>query len=133
MDYFKSYNFDVKKEERLLNAFKRLSIEKGWNKNIIKKEKNIFINIVNKTLNEKYNKLEHYQELCTNILNKRPNTITQCKKVLKTIYVNIWDIVDEKYTYFDNYKKFRKYTINGKIFPKDNAKGLNLNIFLKKL
>lgn len=119
MDYFKSYNFDVKKEERLLNAFKRLSIEKGWN-------------IVNKTLNEKYNKLEHYQELCTNILNKRPNTITQCKKVLKTIYVN-WDIVDEKYTYFDNYKKFRKYTINGKIFPKDNAKGLNLNIFLKKL
>lgn len=59
-------------------------------------EKNIFINIVNKTLNEKYNKLEHYQELCTNILNKRPNTITQCKKVLKTIYVNIWDIVDEK-------------------------------------
>lgn len=132
MDYFKSYNFDVKKEERLLNAFKRLSIEKGWNKNIIKKEKNIFINIVNKTLNEKYNKLEHYQELCTNILNKRPNTITQCKKVLKTIYVN-WDIVDEKYTYFDNYKKFRKYTFNGKIFPKDNAKGLNLNIFLKKL
>lgn len=34
MDYFKSYNFDIKKNERLINVFKRLSVEKEWKKDI---------------------------------------------------------------------------------------------------
>lgn len=133
MDYFKSYDFILNDKEELINAFGRLCIEKKWNKNKTKKEKKEFINIISNDLNDKYNKLEHFQDLCIKLLNNKPNTITQCKKTLKSVYVNIWDIVDEKYNYFTNYKDFKKYTFNGKTFSRKEAKKLNLNVFLKKL
>lgn len=133
MEYFKQHNFDIKDNERMIDAFKRLSIKKRWNQEYLKKEKINFINIINTNLNERYNNLEHYQVLCIKLFNIKPITITQCKKELKKVYINIWDIIDENYTYFTDYKEFKKYTLNCKVYPRKEAKKLNLNVFLKQL
>ncbi|KAJ7159692.1 hypothetical protein C8R46DRAFT_1108902 [Mycena filopes] len=83
------------------------------------------------------NRLEGWQALCQTVgLEDIPTSITQCKKVLRTTWVNIVDLVNAKSTgqpvrRHASADALRTYTVNKKkIFPKKAAKG---NPFLKVL
>ncbi|KAG0371666.1 hypothetical protein BGX24_001354 [Mortierella sp. AD032] len=112
MNYFAGLpGFSLRQGEHMRNAFKRLA----------------------KNLNTKFSNLEHYQTLCKKLFDTTPGTITQCKKLLTTKYVNIWDIVEGRYRYFEQYNKFRAYTRNGREFDRNAAKRLLLDAFLRSI
>ncbi|KAJ7742038.1 hypothetical protein B0H16DRAFT_1423546 [Mycena metata] len=81
--------------------------------------------------------LDGWQGLCATVgIEEIPDSITQCKKVLRTVWVNIFDLMDAKSTgqpvkKHVSAEALRNYTIKKKkIFPKKAAKG---NPFLKVL
>ncbi|KAG0274485.1 hypothetical protein BGZ95_009726 [Linnemannia exigua] len=111
MDYFTNFpGFSLRKGEHMRNAFKRLAKSKGWSEKKRATEREIFHRSVVQDLNTRFIKLEHYQNLCKELFDDVPSTITQCKKLLTSKYVNIWDIVEGRYRYFEEYKEFRSYT-----------------------
>ncbi|KAF9432025.1 hypothetical protein BGZ76_011397 [Entomortierella beljakovae] len=126
-------DFTFKKGEHSRNAFKRLAKLQNWSKNTTAAEKKKFHESVAQELGAKASSLQFLQDLCEAlfVLDHAPTSITQCKNLLKTKYVNIWDIYEENYKYFDSYKEFRKYTRNGRVFKKEVAKMLGLNVFLR--
>jgi hypothetical protein len=91
-------------------------------------------------------KLEKWQGLCREVdIEVTPPSITNCKKVsscsgpwdqllilikaLAGVYVNIFSIIDHRdnpdrydVVVFPNYKQFRKYTLDGRIYPLNRAK-----------
>jgi hypothetical protein len=92
-------------------------------------------------------KLEKWQELCREVgIEETPLSIMKCKKVnsmikslgslpnlamqaLAHVYVNIFNIIDHRHNperfpviVFPNRNKFRKYTLNGRIYPLNRAK-----------
>ena len=98
------------------------------------------------------------QRLCEDLgIDPVPGSVTQCKKVrrqslsllprltnflkaLEKVYVNIFTYVDCKRAgkavkpVFNTYMPFRRYTLDGKIFPKVSAKAdLALRCLLKDL
>ncbi|KAG0285250.1 hypothetical protein BGZ98_005586, partial [Dissophora globulifera] len=128
MNYFATFpGFIIRPGEVLRNAFKRLASSKQWSDRARTEEKAKFHQCVAQELDNRFNKLEHYQQLCDNLFDTVPSTITQCKKLLTTKYVNIWDIFEGKYKYFEHYDEFRRYTKKGRTFNKTTAKGLMLN------
>lgn len=134
MDYFTSFSdFSLRPGEHMRNAFKRLARSECWSEQRRATEKTNFHRSVVQDLNSRFSKLEHYQDLCAKLFDTIPSTITQCKKLLTTKYVNIWDIVESQYRYFEQYTDFRKYTRNGRTFDKKVAKGLLLNVFLRQI
>lgn len=136
MDYFTTFpTFTLRTGEALRNAFKRLAKSQNWSEDRKTSERTKFQKIVVKELNQNFNQLEHLQDLCQKLFPDQPTptSITQCNKLLKTKYINIWDIVDGKYKYFDKYADFQKYTRNGRIFKKELAKNLHFKVFLRVL
>ncbi|KAK3840859.1 MAG: hypothetical protein J3R72DRAFT_446519 [Linnemannia gamsii] len=134
MNYFASLpGFSLRQGEHMRNAFKRLAKSKGWSIQTRATERESFHRSVVQDLNTKFSNLEHYQTLCKKLFDTTPGTITQCKKLLTTKYVNIWDIVEGRYRYFEQYNKFRAYTRNGREFNRKAAKELLLNVFLRSI
>ncbi|KAI7818510.1 hypothetical protein BC939DRAFT_291234 [Gamsiella multidivaricata] len=134
MNYFAAFpDFSLRQGEHLRNAFKRLAREKGWSDGMRASEKTKFYRCVTQHLNDRFNKLEHFQDLCQKLFDSTPSSITKCKALLITKYVNIWDIVEGQYKYFEHYADFRKYTSKGRTFDRREAKGLLLNVFLRHL
>ncbi|KAF9364702.1 hypothetical protein BGX34_000723 [Mortierella sp. NVP85] len=136
MEYFNTFpTFTLRSGEALRNAFKRLAKSQNWNEDRKSNEKTKFQKQVVQELNKDFNKLEHLQDLCQKLFPEKPvpTSITQCKKLLQSKYINIWDIVEGKYKYFDKYADFQKYTRNGRVFKKELAKSLNFNVFLRQL
>jgi len=136
MEYFTTFpTFTLHPNEALRNAFKRLAKSQNWNKDRTANEKTKFQKLVVLELNKDFNKLEHLQDLCQKLFPDKPvpTSITQCNKLLKTKYINIWDIVEHKYKYFDKYADFQKYTRKGRVFKKELAKSLNFRVFLRQL
>jgi hypothetical protein len=62
-----------------------------------------------------------------------PLSMTQCKKKLKTIYVNIWDLASGSLHHFTDFPAFRAYTQKKRTFPRDMAKEYRLDVFLRVL
>ncbi|KAF8976784.1 hypothetical protein BGZ46_007965 [Entomortierella lignicola] len=136
LKYFERYeNFTLREGEQARNAFKRLAKSEGWTEMRKNIEKGKFQHSVVEELNSRFSTLEHYQDLCAKLFPEEPtpSSITQCKKLLTSKYVNIWDIYEGKYKYFDKFKDFRKYTCNGRTFNRDLAKKLQFNVFLRVL
>ncbi|KAF9982305.1 hypothetical protein BGZ75_006279 [Mortierella antarctica] len=134
MDYFAQFpEFSIRQGEHLRNAFKRLARSRGWQDGGRSRERAQFHRQVMHDMNAQFAKLEHLQDLCRRLFDQEPGTITQCQKLLCTKFINIWDIVERDYKYFDSFKDFRKYTTNGRTFDREAAKGLRLNVFLRKL
>ena len=135
MDYLTATfaNFSLRQGELTRNAFKRLAKNEGWSQARRAEERRHFHKSIVQDLNERFNKLEHYQDLCQKLFEDKlvPGSITQCKKLLNTKYVNIWDIFEERYRYFDDYEPFRRYTRKGRMFDRQEAKKLFLNVFLE--
>ncbi|KAF9953427.1 hypothetical protein BGZ72_005447 [Mortierella alpina] len=133
MEYFARFpEFSIRQGEHLRNAFKRLANSRHWQEGKRSKERAQFHQQVMNDMNDRFDKLEHLQDLCQKLFDQEPSTITQCKKLLCTKYINIWDIVEGRYKYFDNYKDFRSYT-RKHTFDRVAAKGLRLNVFLRQL
>ncbi|PLB47849.1 hypothetical protein P170DRAFT_359792 [Aspergillus steynii IBT 23096] len=83
------------------------------------------------------NKLQNYQALCQELRVEGPLTsVTQCRKALAKVHVNIFDLIDSRRTgaivqKFPNNAALKKYTKDTqKIFPKQAAKA---DGFLKEL
>lgn len=85
-------------------------------------------------------KLEGWQSLCEEVrISVVPNSITQCKKALAKINVNLIDLIDSRRTgqplgLFQSKALLMRYTCQGgkhkKMFPKEDSKE---NGFLKGL
>ncbi|XP_014556111.1 hypothetical protein COCVIDRAFT_38166 [Bipolaris victoriae FI3] len=75
-------------------------------------------------------KLESWQALCREVLiDEVPGSIRQCKAVLgsRNVLVNLVNLIDHRnmgtpVIRFKSYTAFRKYTTDGRIFPKEKAK-----------
>lgn len=133
MDNFAQFpEFALRRGEHLRNAFKRLAKSRGWQQQRLSKKRTQFHRQVAQDVNAKFEKLEHLQDLCQKLFDLKPGTITQCKKLLCTKYFNIWDIVEGRNKCFDNFKDFRTYT-RKRMFDREAAKDLQLNVFLRQL
>jgi len=84
---------------------------------------------------EDMSRLEIVQEMCLNLTGEAPHSITQCKLLLRGIYINIFDYVEEKFDQkFSSKRKLANYTkSSGKVFPLRKAKSANLRYLLKEL
>ena len=135
MEYFNRFpEFHVREGERILNAFKRLARQEQWNDGRRRKEKLLFLDNMVQTLNDRLSKLEHFQALCETIFPDRdlPLSLTKCRELLKSVYINIWDLIDDKHQCFNSYDAFRRYTLK-RTFPRDHAKKLHVNVFLREV
>ncbi|KAF1932869.1 uncharacterized protein M421DRAFT_251496 [Didymella exigua CBS 183.55] len=87
------------------------------------------------------NRLDRWQELCEEVgIEKIPTSITQCQKVLKPVFVNLFNLVDHrrnpelKVLRFQSYGEFNKFTRNGHKFPLNCAKQEGfIKILLKRV
>ncbi|QSZ33798.1 hypothetical protein DSL72_005370 [Monilinia vaccinii-corymbosi] len=73
--------------------------------------------------------LANWQRLCVDVgMEEVPNSITQCRKALGKVWVNIFDFLDAKaegkpVKRYESEQKLAKYTMkSGKIYPKKQAK-----------
>ncbi|KAB8303264.1 hypothetical protein EYC80_004706 [Monilinia laxa] len=73
--------------------------------------------------------LENWQRLCVDVgMEEVPTSITQCRKALGKVWVNIFDFLDAKaegkpVKRYKSERKLATYTMNsGKIYPKEKAK-----------
>ncbi|KAF9982222.1 hypothetical protein BGZ75_006383 [Mortierella antarctica] len=113
MNYFTQFpEFSIRRGEHLRNAFRRLARSRGWQEGRRSRERAQFHRQVVQDVNTQFDKLEHLQDLCQKLFDQVPGTITQCKNLLCTKYINIWDIVEGKYEYFDSFRDFQKYTVH---------------------
>ncbi|KAF2189997.1 hypothetical protein K469DRAFT_747283 [Zopfia rhizophila CBS 207.26] len=75
-------------------------------------------------------KLETWQDLCKEVgIEPVPKSITQCKKALKSVLVNLVNLIDHRRNpdtipliEFASFNQFREFTTGGHIFPKKWAK-----------
>lgn len=85
--------------------------------------------------------LEHWQQVCRDVgIDEVPGTITKCRKALKPIRVNLFNLLNHKrdpmiqLRRFKNHGEFVKYTHNRRTFPKDCAKQEGfIKVLLKKI
>ncbi|KAL1800495.1 hypothetical protein ACET3X_000837 [Alternaria dauci] len=133
-DYFAQdefHGFVPNPEDDLVAKLSKLSIHQGWSK---KEEKRRRAEVVEFEVLRHYgpdkSSLAKWQELCRDVqIEPIPPSITQCRKALSRVHVNIFNILDhrndpERYPVivFKNYKTFRTYTLKNRIFPLDQAK-----------
>ncbi|KAL1606975.1 hypothetical protein SLS59_002677 [Nothophoma quercina] len=86
-------------------------------------------------------RLDRWQELCEEVgIEKIPTSITQCQKVLKPVFVNLFNLVDHrrnpasKVLRFQSYGEFNKFTRKGHEFPRNCAKQEGfIKVLLKKM
>ncbi|KAI4920267.1 uncharacterized protein J4E92_008485 [Alternaria infectoria] len=82
-------------------------------------------------------KWQKFCRLCS--IDPVPTTIAGCMEVLAKVLVNIYDLLDSQRTganvlVFQDFEDFRKYTLNNRRYPLDEAKeDTFLPIFLKKV
>ncbi|KAI9853438.1 MAG: hypothetical protein M1824_001269 [Vezdaea acicularis] len=74
-------------------------------------------------------KLQNWRGLCEEVGVPAGASITQCKAALKSVYVNIFDLLNHRWRglpgkvrRFASYKEFRAYTKNGRMYPREKAK-----------
>ncbi|KAH8644453.1 hypothetical protein IG631_01917 [Alternaria alternata] len=125
------HGFVPSPEDDLIAKLSKLSIHQGWSKNEEKRRRAEVVEFeVLRHYGPDKSSLAKWQELCRDVkIDPIPQSITQCKKALSRVYVNIFNILDhrndpERYPVitFKNYKLFRAYTLKSRIFPLDQAK-----------
>ncbi|KAH7077676.1 hypothetical protein BKA63DRAFT_409724 [Paraphoma chrysanthemicola] len=86
-------------------------------------------------------KLSHWQQLCQDVgIEDVPCSITKCKKALRPVMANLYNLVDHRRNpdiailRFKSYMAFCKYTRGGRTFPKECAKQDGfIRVLLKKM
>ncbi|CAE6411270.1 unnamed protein product [Rhizoctonia solani] len=123
--------------------FRQLEQEHGesWSKEDLDQARIGFRNALAKDFNDFYgtdeNDLASWQKLCTVLnLGNIPNELESCRKLVKSKYVNIVDLVETPYSgepveHFKSEAELSAYTKRtGKYFPRDNANAGNLLQYL---
>ncbi|KAF2133312.1 hypothetical protein P153DRAFT_282093 [Dothidotthia symphoricarpi CBS 119687] len=124
------------------NEFVRLAKHQSWDEEMRRTQKvEALMAEVNFYYGTCMNRLESWQELCSEVrIEKIPTSITQCKKALKSVYVNLFNVIDHrrnpefKVKVCGSYAEFVKYTRNGRTFPRACAKqGGFIKVFLRRI
>ncbi|KAJ8110609.1 hypothetical protein OPT61_g6591 [Boeremia exigua] len=87
------------------------------------------------------NTLDSWQKLCEDVgIEKVPTSIPHCRKALKSVFVNLFDLIDHrrnpgfKVQRFQSHSEFNKFTRNGHEFPRNCAKQkMFIKVLLKKI
>ncbi|MCJ1254184.1 hypothetical protein MMC24_001998 [Lignoscripta atroalba] len=147
LSYFDAYEgFTPKPHETVEKEFNRLANIRGWiagtkkyhqeHRRCLYSEFDTHVGMIVVDDN-----LNSWQSLCLEVgVSTIPGSITQCKKALKKVHVNLVDLIDSRrrgleVKSFPSYQALRTYTIEqNKFFPKARAKrdGV-LKILLKEI
>ncbi|THH09544.1 hypothetical protein EW146_g8659 [Bondarzewia mesenterica] len=123
----------------IVSEFRRLALQEGWTRRskTYKAERRHFfgeaaVEEFHKYFGENVSSLQAWQDLCRQlgvvIDGMPPGSITECKRLLKGVYVNIVDLVDSQISgntvkTFSSAKDLSKYIRRtGKVFPRERAK-----------
>jgi hypothetical protein len=106
--------------------------ETNWKQKTLQKKKSELMELILEFFRIFSTKLGCLQELIRLYFpdEEVPTSVTKCRKRLKEIYVNIWDLASGSLRYFEEYQPFRKYT-QKRMFPRDMAKEYRLDVFLR--
>ncbi|KAF2796379.1 hypothetical protein K505DRAFT_300303 [Melanomma pulvis-pyrius CBS 109.77] len=128
----------------LISEFERLSIHQGWSRKT-KASRRRFAEACEAEFDHHFvvgaSKLQTWQALCVEVgVGPVPASITQCKKALNRVLVNLVNLIDHrrnpavKLLIFQSFREFQNYTMAGRIFPKRLAKADGfLKIFLQEI
>src|SRR5579859_4305286 len=134
---FPSFTYIPSTDWRQLRAFYDLADHFGWDhkrkRSELAKLKAAWVGIVENEFQG--STLQHYQGLCQDLRIKNvPETVPECKEILKGVFVNIVDLVQyrrdrdrgviaRKPRKFGSLEALRRYSEEErKYYPKDNAK-----------
>ncbi|KAF2819049.1 hypothetical protein CC86DRAFT_398966 [Ophiobolus disseminans] len=130
--YFAQFaGFEQDYDATFLANFKRLAIQEAWPK---KEQKarcpDAFDAEFDLQFGTNTKKLEAWQEMCKECgITPVPPSITQCKKALRKVNINIFNFLDHRRNpelfrliIFPNIKKLRKYTVPSRMYPLKRAK-----------
>ncbi|OAK94942.1 hypothetical protein IQ06DRAFT_284892 [Phaeosphaeriaceae sp. SRC1lsM3a] len=133
-DWFSAFaKFTYDPVSGLKSNFDRLAIQRGWGRKLKRKrwtecQTNCFAALYGGVAEE--SKLEKWQDLCREVhIADPPESITGCKKVLgsRNVLVNLVNLIDHRsigvaVIRFETYRAFQNYTLNGCIYPREEAK-----------
>lgn len=132
-DFFSGFRgFERDDGASLTDEFNRLAISRNWKvegKRYRKNRAACFASEFDHLYRTDGSKIAGWQRLCSDVgIAPCPSTITGCKKALKTVCVNIYDLVDARASgtevkLFPSKAALRRYSIDeNKIFPRKAAK-----------
>lgn len=150
-DWFSAFaKFTYDPVSGLKSNFDRLAIQRGWGRKLKRKrwtecQTNCFAALYGGVAEE--SKLEKWQDLCREVhIADPPESITGCKKVQqhdaifeyqnscvnqvlgsRNVLVNLVNLIDHRsigvaVIRFETYRAFQNYTLNGCIYPREEAK-----------
>ncbi|KAK5936607.1 hypothetical protein PMZ80_011135 [Knufia obscura] len=123
--------FEHDESASLVEEFDRLALHQSWSsksKRYRQEKQKCFAEEFHRHYGKDTNKLSNWQHLCREVGIEPQKSITQCKRMLSKVAVNIVDLVDHRRTgsavqQFASKARLRRYSITtGKIFSKKNAK-----------
>ncbi|KAF2122002.1 hypothetical protein BDV96DRAFT_562785 [Lophiotrema nucula] len=123
--------FQDNRQDDLATMLSKLSIQQGWTKKeTARRRGEIYEAEFDHHFVSGRTKLEVWQALCEEVgIEDIPSSITQCRKVLQHVYINLVNLIDHRRNpeipliKFKNYWKLRAYTRKpGNMFPKAKAK-----------
>ncbi|KAL7273177.1 hypothetical protein RUND412_003989 [Rhizina undulata] len=126
---YPEFNYD--KTASVIEEFNRLSESRKWSQtgrtrnNAFQAFRTAMIEEFNQMYGTDANDLAAWQKLCVFCGKEAPSSITQCRKVVKKIHVNLVDLIqhDSVPTIFPSLRALRNYTQQtGKYFPRRHAK-----------
>ncbi|CAE6420160.1 unnamed protein product [Rhizoctonia solani] len=132
---FEKYpSFDYDGSKPVMSEFYRMCDEFGWEKGDQEREeardslKDALVQEFNAIYGTDHKSLAAWQSLCRVLnLTNVPNEMEACRQLVKSMHVNIVDLVDtpatqEPVTHFVSEAALSTYTVQtGKYFPKENA------------
>jgi len=122
--FFKQHGVKISTEDNIFEAFSRLLSKQNWKPRTITKKRDQFNEIVFAA-----DHLMVLQHLCGVFGLPEGQSKTQCRKHLRTIHVNICDVLEGIFRTFPSYKALRKDLAHRRI-SKNEAKNLNMAVFL---
>ncbi|KAE8377106.1 hypothetical protein BDV26DRAFT_264426 [Aspergillus bertholletiae] len=130
-DYSRFPGFQPNPSSSATSEFARLANHMGW-KPGSKTYKREWANFTQSEFSRHFGaegKLQNWQALCQELRLDVPTaSITQCRKALSRVHVNLVDLIDSRRSgtlvqQFPSLRALRKYTLDsGKIFPRTAAK-----------
>lgn len=109
-------------ENNALIWFNKLSRLQNWLPETYKRNKNNFCNLLADEFERVYRSapLNAFQNFCLlyKICEKEkvPKTIIECKLLINSVYINIWDLMESKPICFKNSQDLQQYTLQTKRF-----------------
>jgi hypothetical protein len=84
--------------------------------------------------NEFFDNLPKLNECLERLGKRSEDSLTKARASLRTIHINIYDLLAGRWVVHNSVRALRKYTLSNKlVFPKDKAKSQGLRDFLRRL